>query len=838
MPDSKPEKANTPTTNGNLKGNRTSHPSLGTKVSDDVLEKRRIGRVRAAEEFQKRVLEAGIVKHDDFKIYNGPQQTSSLSFKYFSSNYLKNDDQIFSQRQKKQLQQNLKEGKPIEDAPCETIVIDCGSRWLKVGKPIDEEPLIIPSLVSTLKKSVLVNNNNSGEADVSENDITNDEKFIENDNLMKKSLQERMRYYKKKFNPIEGRKEVIKYNTSQKNKVEKTKADNKRPKWRNHEELCNAKDTNNVCKCSEKTYCGEIAELCDASEYDIRSPMKHLLANVVVDEYYNRMSQNKKQNLQQLLSDDFYQLLKHIFFKVACQKNVKKKIILIIPDLHHKPTLSTLISVLFNQLRVYKIALMTQSQSIVYGTSITQPTTCVDIGETTTKITTVFEGLPIKNSSINLNFGSLQVTRLFGHYLKSKIQFPMEIDLNKKSDLYFLQKLREKYLTFDEGNIAVQLYTNNLKYSLEDPTVAYKADFKIFEEVFLAGLGMFYSGILEIVDSVLYSGRDISVNREVVDDYSESRIKDSSIANFSASKINKRFSELTSDEDILALAMEMKLDDIREKEEENDEEEEEEEEEAPVDTSMNVDGDEDEDEEGFNENKDSEKSKEVKKVDVPVIITEKDLNEEENGSEEEIVDLNYCPLDQAIIQSILTSVITSDLPVKIKDLYNNIILVGGGSMLPNLDMLLIDRLNIYRPAILSTNYLQGILKDLVTKNEDNEERSQVIKRTLDNYYKLQEQSNILREQQLQPNKKQKTSAANKKQQQQQQQQQVESEVVIEQFTNIRVIPLLENVTPVNVSFKGGSIFANIKIVDELYFTESDWDILGSRILRYKCLFDY
>lgn len=815
----KSSKATSPSAAAIAKGNRTNHPSLGTKVSDDILEKRRIGRVRAAEEFQKRVVEAGIVRHDDFKIYNGPQQTTPLSFKYFSSNYLKNDDQIFSQREKKQLQQNLKEGIPVEKDPSETIVIDCGSRWIKVGKPADEEPLLISSFVATLKKAP------QADAEHETEDLTTGEKFISEDNQMKKSLQERMRYYKKKFNPVEGRKEILKYNTAQKNKVETVKVDNKRPNWRSHKDLCKGEE----CKCDKKIYCGNTADLCNPEEYDVRSPMKHLLANVIVDEYYSKIKENKKQNMQQLLSDDFYQLLQLVISKVSHNRSVNKKILLIVPDLHHKPTLTTLISVLFNQLRVYKIALMTQSQSIVYGTSITQPTTCVDIGETTTKITTVFEGLPIKSSSINLNFGSLQVTKLFGHYLKSKIQFPMEIDLNKQSDMYFLQKLREKYLTFDEGNIAVQLYINNLKYSLEDPSIAYKADFKIFEEVFLAGLGMFYGGILEDIDHHSHSEKELTVNSECIDEYSGSRVKENSIANFSASKVGKRFSEQQTDEDILALVLEMKLDDIREKGEENDEDEDEEIEEEEEEPSLIADDDEDGD---FDEEKDSEKTKAIKNEDKPVVVTEKDIEaEEDDETEDDGVDLNYCPLDQAIIQSILTSVITSDLPVKVKDLYNNIILVGGGSMIPKLDSLLIDRLNIYRPAILSTNYLQGILKDLDTKNEENEERSQVIKKTLENYYNLQAQSVASREQHLQPTKKQKTAAAAKKAV-------PEPEVVIEQFSNVRVIPLLENVTPVNVSFKGGSIFASIKLADELYFTQNDWDLFGSRILRYKCLFDY
>lgn len=812
----------------NYKGtkSKSNHPALGTKVSDDILEKRRIGRVRAAEEFQKRVVEAKIVRYDDFKLFNAnAQPTNALSFKYFSTDFGKKDDQLFTQREKKQIILDLKEGKNIdvqegeENAEIETLVIDCGSRIIKCGKPDDEEPLYIASMVATLRKNDSIT---SEQSDILE-DLVNNDEYIQADSEMRKSLQDRMRYYKKKFNPVEGRKEVLKYNNSQQSKVQTIKADIKRPKWKSHSEICDVANGYEKCKCHMRVYCGDDAALLDPKEYDIRSPFKNLLYNVLVDDYYNEMTDQQKHSLQQLLSDDLFHLIKYLLKRMETSSKSKKKILLIIPDLHHKETVETMIDVMFKQLGIFKIALMTQSQSIAYGTSISQPTTCVDIGHTTTKITTLFEGLPIKNSSINVNFGYEQVCNLFANHMKNVINFPMQIDMNLKMDRWFVQQMCEKYLTFDEGNLAVQLYTNCIKYDDEDKTLAYKTDFKIFEEVFLAGMGMFYADIFRVLDMNKYNKghRPLVLNKDRVDEHG---LK--SIGNYTASKVNKRFSDQQTDEDVLKLAMELKLDDLKEKADDEEDEDDDEDEED----------DEDEDDDDDEEVEKTQRQKAKTEQDNAEVVTKEDMDEAMN---EEDVELNYCPLDKAIVQSILTSVVTSDLSIKIKELYNNIILVGGGSNIPNLDMLLIDRLTMNRPGIFSTNYLSSILKDIeIQKENQDDDRSVIVQRALSNYYKLQEQSNILREQLLQPNKKQKTASDASKAKKIANDEETGAALVQETFTTVRIIPMLENVSASNVCFRGGSIYASIKLIDEMYVTKSDWDMVGSKVFRYKCIFDY
>lgn len=56
--------------------------------------------------------------------------------------------------------------------------------------------------------------------------------------------------------------------------------------------------------------------------------------------------------------------------------------------------------------------------------------------------------------------------------------------------------------------------------------------------------------------------------------------------------------------------------------------------------------------------------------------------------------------------------------------------------------------------------------------------------------------------------------------------------------DIAVMAMPREMEPDNVVWKGGSVFAKLKIIDELWVTLDDWQILGSRVLQYKTLFAY
>lgn len=55
---------------------------------------------------------------------------------------------------------------------------------------------------------------------------------------------------------------------------------------------------------------------------------------------------------------------------------------------------------------------------------------------------------------------------------------------------------------------------------------------------------------------------------------------------------------------------------------------------------------------------------------------------------------------------------------------------------------------------------------------------------------------------------------------------------------VSIIPPPRDMNPALIIWKGASVLAQIKLVEELFITNSDWDVHGSRILQYKCIFTY
>ncbi|GMF07527.1 unnamed protein product [Ambrosiozyma monospora] len=57
-------------------------------------------------------------------------------------------------------------------------------------------------------------------------------------------------------------------------------------------------------------------------------------------------------------------------------------------------------------------------------------------------------------------------------------------------------------------------------------------------------------------------------------------------------------------------------------------------------------------------------------------------------------------------------------------------------------------------------------------------------------------------------------------------------------TAIKILSSSKEIDPGTLGWKGGSVFARLKIVEELWINEDDWDRLGSRTLNYISLFNY
>lgn len=225
-------------------------------------------------------------------------------------------------------------------------------------------------------------------------------------------------------------------------------------------------------------------------------------------------------------------------------------------------------------------------------------------------------------------------------------------------------------------------------------------------------------------------------------------------------------------------------------------------------------------------------------------ITRDDKVETEEGDER----LFDVPLEKAIIESITNAGLASDMS-KIKKFYDNILIVGGGlAKINGYDLLLTDRLNIWRPKILSTSAL-----DVVVGHLNDEIKSNTIKR-----------QNLIEEAEQKIRESQPVETTTDADQQQQQQPTGEVELpeeTIEQINNetelkldieyidelidkngshlpVTILPSPREFDPSMITWKGGSVYGRLKVVNEMWITQKDWDLLGSRCLYYKSIFNY
>lgn len=59
-----------------------------------------------------------------------------------------------------------------------------------------------------------------------------------------------------------------------------------------------------------------------------------------------------------------------------------------------------------------------------------------------------------------------------------------------------------------------------------------------------------------------------------------------------------------------------------------------------------------------------------------------------------------------------------------------------------------------------------------------------------------------------------------------------------QFLSMNIVPTPREFDPSMINWKGGSVYSRLKVVNEMWITQNDWDLLGSRSLYYKSIFNY
>lgn len=793
----------------------TTGPGSGKKPSAEVLQRRKEGRLKAAATIASNLKKTGIGRFED---QNGFGLTSVkaiplINQKNYYTEYLRKDEQVSfvrNWRTQKLLQQKLKnlgknppedskdpknfdnfdlndietemkkkaeleeeedeeedeenESEEIRDEKAkighDTIVIHPGSAFIRMGRATDAVPMTIPTVIA------IPGEKKATEEALPRREIVNDHihfnsEFDEMKTIVTKDFKARMRYYKRRILP-NSRESAANYNKKQEPERIPDHNDPFKKEW------MDIKATK-----GKKFFVGEEAlKLPLHSEnfnnWKLRYP--------IVNGNFNDTSPDYE-SAQEILGD-----VSNIVIESLDSMEIKNllqlKAILVIPDLYDKKYTELWVDLLFKYVGFGSVGIIQESVAATFGAGAS--CACVvDVGAQTTSISCVDEGMVVNDSRILLNYGGDQITECFIKLLLES-SFPYkDINLSSRNDDWELaENLKHNFATFQDIDIAVQLYNFYKRKPFE---MTEKYEFKVFDEVMLAPLGLFFPDLFQIgiTDPSIPS---IASTRE-----GESKLFTPSLDQYT-NKPNNPTSisqqNLVSGETYSDLVEEQLLYKLNE-------------------------------------------FKNFKSTNQP-------LRKSETKGSSSTDKLYKVPLEKAIIESITNAGISTDI-TKIKKFYDNILVVGGGfSKISGFDSVLSDRINIWRPKFLSNDGLDQVLEYVSQEMK----KVEVSKKNLIEQYKTKNRKNpeqSLEEIELSPSDLDEIESKSKLN--------LDFEVIdsisdSQVSIPINVLPPPREFDPEMLTWKGGCVYGRLKVVNEMWITKNDWELLESRCLYYKSLFNY
>ncbi len=160
--------------------------------------------------------------------------------------------------------------------------------------------------------------------------------------------------------------------------------------------------------------------------------------------------------------------------------------VFVIPDLHDKRYVEMVLDKCMRWFEFSKICFIQESFA---ATLVGYTQACVvDVGAQKTSIACVEDGLVIEDSRVNLKYGGYDVTETFMKMLLFD-HFPyQEINLRHRYDFLLAEELKQKYCTMNQADVAVQLFTFHLRAPDQNTR---KYQFRAYDEAMLAPLGLF-----------------------------------------------------------------------------------------------------------------------------------------------------------------------------------------------------------------------------------------------------------------------------------------------------------------------------------------------------------
>lgn len=641
----------------------------------------------------------------------------------------------------------------------DTIVIHPGSSSIRIGRATDAFPMTVPTVIAipTIGEPPVVPRAPEREENAN-GEVIFGEDFDNIKAAVTKDFKARMRFYKRRILP-NSREAAANFNKKQQPEIIPDHNDPFKKEWLDIE------DPNFR---SQPFFVGDDA---------LKLPISAKLPNwkfryPIVNGNFNESPDDYRSPHEVL--GDLYHILLHLLAKFDLQKKdlAGVKAILIIPDLYDKTYVEMWTNLLFKTVGFGKVGVIQEAVAATFGAGATSACV-VDIGAQTTSVACVDDGMIIDDSRIFLNYGGDNVTETFTKLILQQ-QFPYkDIDLNSRVDDWELaQTLKHNFVTFQDADIAVQLYNFYKRKPFESTE---KYDFKVFDEAMLAPLGLFFPEIFQIpakeVHHTLFTDSIDQYNGKPDNPYSKAQ-------EYILQGLH--YSDMM-EEDLLNRVVEEKME--------------------------------------------AKASNPYARPLPPTLVTADNAHH-----------LSQTPLEKAIIDSITVAGIATDFG-KVKKLYDNLLIVGGGfAKIAGHDLILSDRINIWRPKHLSSNSLDEIVEYASKQRTRSEaERKKLVLEYKTRRHEAGEASAKVEDIELLEEELSEIESLTKTELDWDH---IESLSEKGGAMTVNVLPPPREFDPEMITWKGGSVYGRLKVVNEMWISEKDWDLLGTRSLFYKSLFNY
>ncbi|KAI5961805.1 ARP8 [Candida margitis] len=655
----------------------------------------------------------------------------------------------------------------------DVIVLQPGSTYIRIGRATDAVPQVIPNVIavktsqnSPESDAILPHRHVDGDKVVIDDDGDDggdggdggDGDFEQQRLAASKDFRARMRYYKRRILP-NSRETVANYNKKQEPEPIADHNDPNKKEWINPDP-------------TRTYYTGEEAlALKLESGWKLRYPMINANFNEYCPDYKSR--QDLLGDLVHIIEDALQKM------EINATSLANLKIMLIIPDLYDKAYVETWCDLLLRFIGFGKIGILQEAVAATFGAGAS--TACiVDVGAQTTKISCVDEGMIINDSRILLNYGGDNITETFVKLMLEN-WFPYrDINLVNSYDWQLAQSLKESFITFQDADIAIQLYNF---YNRNPFKSTEKYEFKIFDEAMLAPMGLFFPGLFQSPQTPpLHSSskpHNLTVKHlfpQALDQYTS---KPNNPTSKSQTKLKTNLNYCDLDESQLLMRL-------------------------------------------------------------------VDADDQEGGVEKTSNEVLSVPLEKAIVESITNAALSCGDLTKMKKFYDNILIVGGGlAKINGYDLILTDRLNIWRPRILSTTSFDSIIEHLELEIKQNAiKRKQLLNDAINQAKEAALPSSSANPEET-PNQEVEIEVSQDILDSIDEQTELQVDLAhIDNLVNqgaiipITILPTPREFDPSMLTWKGGSVYSRLKVVNEMWINQKDWDLLGSRSLYYKSIFNY